>query len=152
MQVDGKTPKAERERAMELFRSGEIKILVNAELYGEGVDVPDCQCVILLRPTESLTLFIQQTMRSMRYQPNKLAKIIDHVGNYRRHGLPSTTHDWHEHFKGSSKKSKESDAIPIKECPECFSVIESAYTICPACDFEFPKEEQKQSPLMKQQS
>lgn len=67
MQVDGKTPKAERELAMKLFRSGEVKILVNAELYGEGVDVPDCQCVILLRPTESLTLFIQQTMRSMRY-------------------------------------------------------------------------------------
>ncbi|WP_154836183.1 DEAD/DEAH box helicase [Staphylococcus pasteuri] len=142
-QVDGKTPKAERELAMELFRKGEIKILVNAELYGEGVDVPDCQCVILLRPTESLTLFIQQTMRSMRYQPNKLAIIIDHVGNYRRHGLPNSEHDWYQHFKGSNKKSKESDAIPIKECPECFSVVESAYTICPSCGFEFPKEEEK---------
>lgn len=41
-QVDGKTPKVEREKAMELFRSGDITILVNAELYGEGVDVPDC--------------------------------------------------------------------------------------------------------------
>lgn len=142
-QVDGKTPKVERELAMELFRKGEIKILVNAELYGEGVDVPDCQCVILLRPTESLTLFIQQTMRSMRYQLNKQAIIIDHVGNYRRHGLPNSEHNWYQHFKGSNKKSKETDAIPIKECPECFSVVESAYTICPSCGFEFPKEEEK---------
>ena len=140
MQVDGKTPKAERELAMKLFRSGEVKILVNAELYGEGVDVPDCQCVILLRPTESLTLFIQQTMRSMRYQPNKQAIIIDHVANYSRHGLPDSDHDWLEHFKGSDKKSNQSDGIPVKECESCYAVIPSAYTVCPECGEEFETE------------
>lgn len=142
-QVDGKTPKVEREKAMELFRSGDITILVNAELYGEGVDVPDCECVILLRPTMSLTLFIQQTMRSMRYQPNKLATIIDHVGNYRRHGLPNTEYDWNVHFKGERKKIRNNDAISIKECPECYSVIESSYSVCPACGFEFPQEREE---------
>lgn len=141
MQVDGKTPKDERELAMELFRSGEIKILVNAELYGEGVDVPDCECVILLRPTESLTLFIQQTMRAMRYQPNKQAIIIDHVGNYSRHGLPDTEHNWLEHFEGTSKKSNQSDSIPVKECESCYAVVASAYTVCPVCGEEFPKED-----------
>lgn len=141
LQVDGKTPKQQRELAMEMFREGKVNILVNAELYGEGVDVPDCECVILLRPTESLTLFIQQTMRPMRYQPNKQAIIIDHVGNYARHGLPNTEHDWQEHFKGTNKKSKSDNSIPIKECPECFGVVESAYTICPYCGCEFPKEE-----------
>lgn len=141
MQVDGKTPKDERELAMKLFRSGEIKILVNAELYGEGVDVPDCECVILLRPTESLTLFIQQTMRAMRYQPNKQAIIIDHVGNYSRHGLPDTEHNWLEHFKGTSKKSNQSDSIPVKECESCYAVVASAYTVCPVCGEEFPKED-----------
>ncbi len=141
MQVDGKTPKDERELAMKLFRSGEIKILVNAELYGEGVDVPDCECVILLRPTESLTLFIQQTMRAMRYQPNKQAIIIDHVGNYSRHGLPDTEHNWLEHFEGTSKKSNQSDSIPVKECESCYAVVASAYTVCPVCGEEFPKED-----------
>lgn len=141
LQVDGKTPKQQRELAMELFREGKVNILVNAELYGEGVDVPDCECVILLRPTESLTLFIQQTMRAMRYQPNKQAIIIDHVGNYVRHGLPNTEHGWLEHFNGSNKKSDSKNSIPIKECPECFGVVESAYTICPYCGSEFPKEE-----------
>lgn len=141
LQVDGKTPKQQRELAMELFREGKVNILVNAELYGEGVDVPDCECVILLRPTESLTLFIQQTMRAMRYQPNKQAVIIDHVGNYVRHGLPNTEHDWLEHFNGSNKKSDSKNSIPIKECPECFGVVESAYTVCPYCGSEFPKEE-----------
>ncbi|MGI2303970.1 DEAD/DEAH box helicase family protein [Staphylococcus cohnii] len=141
LQVDGKTNNQQRELAMEMFREGKVNILVNAELYGEGVDVPDCECVVLLRPTESLTLFIQQTMRAMRYQPNKQAIIIDHVGNYARHGLPNTEHDWNEHFKGSDKKIKSDNSIPIKECPECFGVVESAYTICPYCGCEFPKEE-----------
>lgn len=143
LQVDGKTPKQQRELAMQMFRESKVNVLVNAELYGEGVDVPDCECVILLRPTESLTLFIQQTMRAMRYQPNKQAIIIDHVGNWYRHGLPDTEHDWQEYFEGTKKKGKNNDATPIKECPECYTVIESAYTICPECGFEFPKEEQQ---------
>lgn len=142
LQVDGKTPKQQRELAMEMFREGKVNILVNAELYGEGVDVPDCECVILLRPTESLTLFIQQTMRAMRYQPDKQAIIIDHVGNWYRHGLPNTEHNWQEYFEGSKKKKSKDNSIPIKECPECFGVVESAYTVCPYCGCEFPKEEQ----------
>ena len=148
LQVDGKTPKQQRELAMEMFREGKVNILVNAELYGEGVDVPDCECVILLRPTESLTLFIQQTMRAMRYQPNKQAIIIDHVGNWYRHGLPDTEHNWEEHFEGGKKKKSKDNSIPIKECPECFGVVESSYTICPYCGCEFPKEMQEDYDLI----
>ena len=148
LQVDGETNNQQRELAMEMFREGKVNILVNAELYGEGVDVPDCECVILLRPTESLTLFIQQTMRAMRYQPNKQAIIIDHVGNWYRHGLPNTEHNWQEHFEGSKKKKSKDNSIPIKECPECFGVVESAYTICPYCGCEFPKEEQERYDLI----
>lgn len=148
LQVDGKTPKQQRELAMEMFREGKVNILVNAELYGEGVDVPDCECVILLRPTESLTLFIQQTMRAMRYQPNKQAIIIDHVGNWYRHGLPDTEHNWKEYFEGGKKKKSKDNSIPIKECPECFGVVESSYTICPYCGCEFPKEMQEDYDLI----
>lgn len=148
LQVDGKTPKEQRELAMEMFREGKVNILVNAELYGEGVDVPDCECVILLRPTESLTLFIQQTMRAMRYQPNKQAIIIDHVGNWYRHGLPDTEHNWKEHFEGGKKKTSKDNSVPIKECPECFGVVESSYTICPYCGCEFPKEMQEDYDLI----
>lgn len=148
LQVDGKTPKQQRELAMEMFREGKVNILVNAELYGEGVDVPDCECVILLRPTESLTLFIQQTMRAMRYQPNKQAIIIDHVGNWYRHGLPDTEHNWKEHFEGGKKKTSKDNSVPIKECPECFGVVESSYTICPYCGCEFPKEMQEDYDLI----
>ena len=139
MQVDGMTDKLTRHQAMEDFRSGKVQILVNAELYGEGVDVPDCQCVMLVRPTDSLTLYIQQSMRAMRYMPDKTAVIIDHVGNYTRHGLPDTDHDWQEYFNGltKKKKSKKNDDLQVKDCPNCFGVIEGSPTHCTLCGYEF---------------
>ncbi|WP_235805347.1 DEAD/DEAH box helicase [Companilactobacillus nantensis] len=139
LQVDGTTPKDKREQAMNDFRSGKVQILVNAELYGEGVDVPDCQTVIMLRPTESLSLFIQQSMRCMRYKSGKTATIIDHVANYTRFGLPDTPRKW---SLNSSKKKKgaSSSGIAIRTCPYCFAVISAAYSICPICGFEIPTE------------
>ena len=98
--ADAKTSAVKRNEIMMNFKSGIIKVLCNVDLISEGFDVPDCTCVILARPTDSLVLFMQQAMRSMRYQPNKKALIIDHVGNYARHGLPDTPHDWNKYFKG----------------------------------------------------
>lgn len=145
--LDGTTPKAERESVVNAFRSGEIKVLSNVDLFGEGFDVPDCEAVVLLRPTQSLTLHIQQSMRSMRYDPknpDKVAIILDHVGNYTRHGLPDDEREWSLETK--AKKSKKKDEKPIKQCPVCFSVIDSSVKICPYCFHEFkpePREEQK---------
>lgn len=92
--IDGATPKAQREQIIADFRNGKITILCNVDLISEGFDVPDCECTILLRPTHSLTLYIQQSMRCMRYKPNKRAVIIDHVGNYARHGMPDDDREW----------------------------------------------------------
>ncbi|HAA4900788.1 TPA_asm: helicase, partial [Listeria monocytogenes] len=84
--IDGKTPKLIRDDIIKRFREGEIKVLCNLDLIGEGFDVPDCSTVIMLRPTQSLSLYIQQSMRGMRYKHNKTAIIIDHVGNVKRFG------------------------------------------------------------------
>lgn len=85
------------------FKSGSIKVLCNVDLISEGFDVPDCSVVIMLRPTESLVLDIQQSMRCMRYKPNKVATIIDHVANYTRFGLPDTPRQWS--LEGRPKKN-----------------------------------------------
>lgn len=61
--IDAKTPKDERDDIIAKFRSREIRILSNVDLIGEGFDVPDCSTVIMLRPTQSLSLYIQQSMR-----------------------------------------------------------------------------------------
>ena len=135
--VDGTTPSKERKQIIQDFRDGKITILSNVDLFGEGFDVPDCECVILLRPTKSLTLFIQQSMRSMRFKQNKTAIIIDHVGNVFEHGLPDDVREW----TLKSKKKKVQSTIHVKQCKICFACMPTRATKCPECGYEFPKEE-----------
>jgi len=128
--IDGKTPKVERDEIINKFRDMEIQILTNVDIIGEGFDVPDCSVVIMLRPTQSLSLYIQQSMRGMRYRPNKTSIIIDHVDNVRRHGLPDMDRTWS--LEGKKKTSKESE-VSIKECLNCFAVYTPEYLVCPFC-------------------
>ena len=134
--IDGETPKQDRAETIRRFRSGETKILCNVDLISEGFDVPDCAVSILLRPTKSLTLYIQQSMRCMRYQPGKRSVIIDHVGNYARFGLPDTEREWTLEPKRPGKK-KETPDFKIRQCPRCFFTHEWA-PACPHCGYVYP--------------
>lgn len=138
--LDGTTPAAEREETVRLFKQNSITVLCNVDLFGEGFDVPDCECVMLLRPTKSLTLHIQQSMRSMRFLPGKTATIIDHVGNVFIHGLPSSEREWSLEAK---KKKREKNSIMVKECPDCYCVCEPNCETCPTCGFVFEKKYRK---------
>lgn len=152
--LDGSTPKAERERIVQQFRDGKILVLCNVDLFGEGFDVPDCEVVQLLRPTKSLTLFIQQSMRPMRINPQnpqKEAIILDHVGNYTRHGFPDDDHDWNLEAKKKKKQAK----TTTKQCPVCYHVFipskdnDSGPLRCPYCgevleEERAPRSEQEQ--------
>lgn len=131
--IDGKTPAENRKQKMAAFRSGDIKILCNNEIIAEGVSVDDCEVCILLRKTASLTLFVQQSMRSMRYLPGKTAIIIDHVGNYLQHGLPDDKRYWSLDKKLKETKKYNSDGtLKIRQCPKCFLTFQTA-PICPYC-------------------
>ena len=145
--IDGNTPKDERERIISEFRSGKIKILCNVDLISEGFDVPDCECAILLRPTKSLTLYIQQSMRCMRYKPDKRAIIIDHVGNYARFRMPDADRKWNLNAKKKSERNQEAEEeVKVKQCPECFYTFEPpafGRAVCPNCGYIFPKKERK---------
>ncbi|MGL2219076.1 DEAD/DEAH box helicase [Oenococcus oeni] len=133
--VDGKTPEDKRERIIRAFRDGKIKVITNAEIFLEGFDAPGVQTVIQVRPTTSLAMFIQFSMRSMRYQPNKTATIIDCVNNVGNFGLPDEEHDW----KLSGKKLKYEVKNPIKTCPYCFATFyakDVKKNLCPFCGEE----------------
>lgn len=137
--IDGTTPNHEREQAIEDFRQGKITVLCNVDLIGEGFDVPTMECVILLRPTQSLALYIQQSMRPMRIDknnPEKVATILDHVGNVFRHGLPDEDREWSLASKKRTKKDMEKTVV-IKQCPECFAAHDPG-PICPECGFVYP--------------
>lgn len=134
---DSKTPQRERDKIMTDFKNGTLKVLSNCDLISEGYNVPDCSCVIMLRPTESLVLFIQQSMRCMRFKPGKQATIIDHVANYTRFGLPNTPHKWTLADREKKKKSTNTAVeTPIKQCAFCFAVIPAQSKICPLCGHE----------------
>lgn len=128
--IDAKTPKDVRDELIQKFRDKEIQILCNVDLIGEGFDVPDCSTVIMLRPTQSLSLFIQQSMRGMRYKPGKTSIIIDHVDNVRRFGLPDAKREWSLHVK---KQSKSQATIKIKQCSNCFAAYPLESKECPLC-------------------
>lgn len=134
--IDGETSKAERNSIVKKFKSGEIRILCNVDLISEGFSLDDCEVAILLRPTKSLTLYIQQSMRCMRYKPEKKSVIIDHVGNYARFGLPDQDREWTLDPKKKGAK-KEENEVKVRQCLGCFYTHEWADT-CPKCGFIYP--------------
>lgn len=137
--IDGKTPKKEREEIIKDFRERRINILCNVDLIGEGFDVPDCSTVIMLRPTQSLSLYIQQSMRGMRYRKGKTSIIIDHVDNISRHGPPDMKRVW----SLEGKKTNSGTEIKIKQCDNCYGVYDPKEKKCPLCGYKpevVPKE------------
>lgn len=141
--LDGDTPKAVRAHLIEDFRQGVIRILCNVDLISEGFDVPDCHTAILLRPTQSLALYIQQSMRCMRYKPGKTAIIIDHVGNVSRFGPPDMDRVWSLEAKKKRKRVNDDDTLNIRQCPNCFYVYDRTKTACPNCGYKPAREERE---------
>lgn len=133
---DGDTPKRERDEIVRRFRSGEIRVLCNCDLIGEGFDVPDCDCVMLLRPTKSTSLYIQQSMRCLRPKPGKRATIYDFVGNCYRHGMPTDDREWSLEGRTKCKVPSGEPEIAARQCGKCFRVYAGHDRVCPYCGFD----------------
>ena len=106
--IDSHTPVKERERIISSFRSGELQVLVNVDIFSEGFDCPDVEFIQLARPTLSLAKYLQMVGRGLR--PSKGKKncmIIDNVGLYRVFGLPSQIWDWKSAFEGRLRMKDE---------------------------------------------
>lgn len=130
--VDGTMGNDERDAAVERFRRGQTLILSNADLFGEGFDVPAIEAAILLRPTKSLSLYLQQVGRALRPLPGKEeAIILDHAGNSITHGLPDDERTWTLADREKRKRSAPAE-VTVKQCDECFFVYRPAPK-CPQC-------------------
>lgn len=135
--VDGGTDAAVRDAAVARFTRGETLVLSNAELFGEGFDVPSIEAAILLRPTQSLSLYLQQAGRALRPAPGKhCAFILDHAGNSLRHGLPDDDREWSLADRLRRAKGERSED-PVRQCPECYRVYRPAPK-CPGCGHAAP--------------
>lgn len=134
--ISGKTPPEVRERAMQAFRDRELTIMVNCELFTEGIDLPNVDVCIMLRPTQSLSLYLQFAMRALNPREGKTAIIIDHVGNVDRHGLPNADREWSLKGVNKTKKKLKLGEPTTRTCDECYATFWSAERICPMCGHE----------------
>ncbi len=83
--VSAQTSSEERAEALRQLRDGNVRVLFAVDLFNEGVDVPDVDTVLFLRPTESLTVFLQQLGRGLRRADGKpVLTVLDFVGNQHR--------------------------------------------------------------------
>ncbi|MCP4006642.1 MAG: DUF3427 domain-containing protein [bacterium] len=83
--VWGDSPQNERQQALKDLRRGEIRILFSVDLFNEGIDLPDVDTLLLLRPTDSPTLFLQQLGRGLRKSKDKyVCLVLDFIGQHRR--------------------------------------------------------------------
>lgn len=132
--VSAKTPDIVRFKILQRFSRGEIKQLVNCDLFGEGFDLPAIEVCSMARPTESYGLFVQQFGRSLRLMDGKQhALILDHVGNVMRHGLPDAPRVWSLNRRERRSSSTSDTIIPIRICPGCAGAYERVRVVCPYC-------------------
>lgn len=153
--VTSKTPFLKRVSIMEDFVRRRITMLVNVDLFGEGVDVPGVEVVIMARKTASFPLYSQQAGRTFRpvycpgmpldtdrqrrlaiaAGPKPVALIIDLAENWKRHLLPTADKVWP--FDGGEKRGSRNTETEhkLRSClnPECGRPFRAILDQCPRC-------------------
>lgn len=132
--VDGSMEDEMRKSILGGLETGTVQIVTSCDLISEGTDIPAIGCAILLRPTQSKGLYLQQVGRALRpCEGKEYAYVLDHVGNTGAHGLPYDVQEWtlDGEIKKKGKKNQE-PAIRVDMCESCFAVYEPA-PVCPMC-------------------
>jgi DNA repair protein RadD len=146
--VTGETSNSERDRILRHFKGEQfvqdlfgnetkpLKFFVNVNVLTTGFDAPNIDCVVLLRPTNSPELYYQMVGRGFRLHESKTdCLVLDYGGNILRHGPVDAIH--------VKDKSKGNGDAPIKECPECQTMVYAAVITCPECGYQFPPPERE---------
>lgn len=137
--LDGTMDRGIRRRTIADLGTGQLKVLTSCDIISEGTDIPSVTAAVLLRPTDSTGLHLQQVGRVLRPCPGKpYAVVNDHVGNTIRHGLPTDPREWTLEGRPKGKAKKPSEAIPLRVCPSCFATIPSVCNPCSECGHEVP--------------
>lgn len=140
--VDAGTPEHERAAIFERFSSGATEVLTNCFLASYGFDLPELSCVVLARPTRSLTLYLQMLGRGLRTALGKRdCLVLDHSGCVHRHGFADDPRAWTLDGERALVEPTASDPKPRDpkrsnriDCPECRAVF-GGTNECPECGF-----------------
>ena len=133
--VTGDTPKSDRKDIINAFRRGEYRALVSVAVLTTGFDVPDVDCIVLLRTTRSPVLYVQILGRGLRVADHKTdCLVLDFTDTIETLGPVNK-------IKGRNKKKKREAEAPVKVCDECGSLNPIQAKECKTCGMEFPAEE-----------
>ena len=141
--IDSKMTKEARKQIVADFRSGALQGVSSCDIISEGFDLPEASVAILLRPTKSLGLFMQQVGRVLRTAAGKThATVIDHVCNIGKsvEGEFEITHGFIEQeriWSLSGEVKAKNSTIPCKRCPECYALNPISVQFCTECGHEF---------------
>ena len=135
--VTGNMPMEERDDAISGLADGRTQVLCSVDVVSEGTDVPAVSAAILLRPTQSEALYLQQVGRILRPQPGKIAIVLDHVGNTFKHGFIDDVRAWSLDSK-PKRQRKDEPPVEVRQCPKCFAAFKPQ-PVCPMCGHVFKK-------------
>lgn len=122
---------SDRKLILDRFRQGFYKAIVNVNILTTGLDVPDIDLIVMLRPTKSPVVYAQSVGRGLRVAPGKdHCLVLDFAGNVARHGPV-------DDIKILNKGEKGTGDAPTKECPACMCINRAAEKFCEACGHEF---------------
>lgn len=133
--ISGESKRSQRVAALNGLRDGSLQVVCNAQLWVAGVDVPQIECIVLLRPTKSLTFYLQAIGRGLRMSTESGKKhltVLDHAGSIFEHGPPDMERKWS--LQGRQKGKR---ATPVRQCPACFCAHVPA-PVCPECGYRYP--------------
>lgn len=130
--LTGDTEDSVRLKTLFDYRNKEIQVLINIDLFDEGLDVPGIECVIMARPTKSLGKFLQMVGRGLRPIKGKpFLILIDHVGNVNEHGLPDSSRKWT--LDRIIRRKNKVNLIRICKNVECNAPFDRLLSECPYC-------------------
>ena len=146
----------DRSELLEKFERGEFQVLVNVNLFTEGLSIDDVDCILLAYATKSVVKYVQSASRGARpvWNPDHSGwavgpdgeytksdcLIIDCGGNVERFGkLEDYGRDGFDLSPKDKKKRKQ--PAPMKHCPECYEVVAASLRTCPECGYVFPSAE-----------
>lgn len=136
--IDGRTPERERDKIVSQYQNNEIQVLTNADVFSEGVDFPDIECLIFARPTKSLGRFLQIVGRGLRPKGGNPLILLDHGAAVYTHGMLDQNFDWKLDYgkkktiNKTRQKQKDKELKKWITCAKC-SLVFTGKIICPEC-------------------
>ena len=137
-----------RDEVIARLESGQTSVVINCFLLAYGVDVPSVECIVLARPTRSLTMYLQMVGRGLRAAPGKThCIVIDHGHVVENLGLPQSDYEWSldadrnvnvEALKSSSRKASAEQTRTCGQCNALWLTTEHGDT-CPECGWVAPQ-------------